>query len=137
MKLKFQIAETTNLDPQILIDRICTMLEKRKYRINSKNGYTVRFDDYAPRLKWRNASRVDEGVFEISITDNTITIRLTYYINLIFELILIPITVLFGAIVNYVTFFIPIGISMMFLSRLISVKQAAKQMIFDVVTLEA
>ena len=136
MKLKYQIAETTNLDPQMLIDGICAMLEKRKYRVINKNGYTVRFDDYALWFKWRNVSRVDGGVFEVRISENGSTISLVYYLNLIVELILIPITLLYSALVNYVAFFMPIVISLMFLSRIISVKQLAKEMINDVTHFE-
>lgn len=91
MKLKFKISQTTDLAPEIIIDRIKAELDQNKYRVLSVTNNSVKFDESPWKLMWnfQAVRRLDGGEFEVSLQDNLTSVTFGYYRSLIAPIIII------------------------------------------------
>jgi len=91
MKLKFKISRATNLNPQIVIDRITKKLDNDNYRILNVTDDTVEFDESPWKIMWnfQAARRLDGGKFEIHESDNLFSITFSYYRSLIAPVVIL------------------------------------------------
>jgi hypothetical protein len=93
MKLRFKISRLTNLDSQIVINRITNELEEKKYRVQNTTNHTVEFDDkHNPwEIMWnfQAAKRFDGGKFEVNFSTGLVTIIFSYYRSLISPIIIL------------------------------------------------
>lgn len=101
MKLKFKIAQSTDLAPQVIVDKIKVKLDKDDYQILNITGDTVEFNDSPWKLMSRSKAfrRLDGGKFEINLKDDSTSVTLSYYLSLI-GVILVLAVLSIGLIAN-------------------------------------
>jgi hypothetical protein len=97
MKIKFQISETSQLEPQAVIDKILLLLKKQNYIIEDRTNSVISFkdDNWEMRSKNTGFRKVDKGSFEVTLANEGTLIRYIYYISFLPEIIITAI-VLFG-----------------------------------------
>ena len=134
MRINFKtITRSTDSEPSILIERILTELDKPWYRIFAQTSTMIIF-----RLNiWRFASRgevfrrIDGGVFKIDSENKTI--KLSFYVSPILEIILFFVALFFGISEDYRIFlFLGSFLAVMFIIRILSVRATAEQIIDDI-----
>jgi hypothetical protein len=84
MKLKFQVSQTTLLDPDTIKGLIMLKLKDEEYRIQDSDKNSIAFDDDPWVMRWnfQLAGRLDGGQFEITPLNDSVLVTLKYYINL-------------------------------------------------------
>jgi hypothetical protein len=85
MKLKYQISQTTDLEPQIIIERIRLKLEYKKYSVVDVTDSSIKFKERPWALMWNFEAvrRLDGGRFEIGVSGNGMSVNLLYYLNIL------------------------------------------------------
>jgi len=137
MKLKGKISRSTNLGPQLIIDRLKKELDDEEYRILAVTDDSLEFDERPWKLMWsfEAVRRFDGGRFEIHNSDNLVVVTFIYYSNLLSTIVaffFVSIIAFFNADyfapLFFASFFI-IAISIHFLR----LKHIAKDMLADIV----
>jgi hypothetical protein len=97
MKIKFQVSQTTNLEPSIIIDRILILLKDKKYRIQEVTDNSITFDDDPWVLRWnfQQIRRLDGGRFEICASDGSKSVSFKCYLDILQTLLLLSAILIF------------------------------------------
>ncbi|NBW35356.1 MAG: hypothetical protein EBR30_10130 [Cytophagia bacterium] len=134
MRIKFKtIIRSTDKEPSILIEKILMELDKPGYQIFAQTPRMVIFTYNIWRFASRSEvfKRIDGGVFNIGSEKKIITFD--FYVSPILEIILTLIAVFFGITEDYHIFlFFAVFIAIMFVIRLISMRNTAIQMMDDI-----
>ena len=141
MKLKYKIAETTELSSETLINRIVSKIQEKKYGIVSVTDSSVSFDDNQRLVvgNWEYARRLHSGNFEIVNNKTSNIVVFEYYPISVFEFVWVGIicAIFTGwGIVNEVYF---AGfLSWIFLGQLLfkhyNLKRIAGEMLTEILT---
>lgn len=51
MQIKFKLTQATHVAPQVVIDKIVSLLEGNDYRVTNRTGSVVEFDDSTWKLR--------------------------------------------------------------------------------------
>jgi len=94
MKLKFKISEPTDIESEIIIKRVVTILEHKKYDLTNITSDVVEFYESPWKLMWNfeAVNRFSGGKFEICSIGGVKSVKFTYYLSvstLIIALIII------------------------------------------------
>jgi hypothetical protein len=91
MKLKFQVSQSTDLQPPVIIERILLKLRDYTYSVIDVADNSVSFKERPWRLmsNIQAARRLDGGQFEIEVSNNRISLCLHYYLDLLPLLLLV------------------------------------------------
>ena len=136
MKLKFKISQTTDLAPEIIIDRIKAELDKNKYRVLSVTNNSVKFDESPWKLMWnfQAVRRLDGGEFKVSLQDNLTSVSFSYYLSLIAPIIIL-IAISIGLITNgeyYAPLFFLLFYAVAVTFQVITLKDVANEVLSEV-----
>jgi len=137
-KIKFQISQTTELDPEIITGLILLKLKDKKYDVLEVTRNNVKFYDnpWVWRWSFQQAERLDGGDFKIDTTDNCTSVTLNYYFNLWPSLIGVSIPVIGTIIAGFydgAAFFIIFILIALSVQALIS-KNVARNMLSAILT---
>jgi len=137
MKLKYKIAQSTDLDTQTLIKKMISKLEDDKYRILSvrENGLTFYDDPWKLMWNFEAARRMNGGSFEIETKDGVQTATFSIYLSLIVPIciLLVLSTILiserqYDAPLFFLAFYI-VGVTI----QMITIRSIAREMLNDVI----
>ncbi|SDP60756.1 hypothetical protein SAMN05428975_2049 [Mucilaginibacter sp. OK268] len=137
MKLKFKISQTTNLAPEIIIDRIKGELDQKKYRVLTMTNSSVKFDESPWKLMWnfQAVRRLDGGEFEVSLQDNLTSVTFSYYLSLIAPIIIL-IAISIGLIKDgeyYAPLFFLLFYVVAVTFQVITLKDVANEMLSEII----
>ena len=137
MKLKFKISQTTDLAPEIIIDRIKAELDQNKYRVLSVTNNSVKFDESPWKLMWnfQAVRRLDGGKFDVSLQDNLTSVTFNYYLSLITP-IMILIVISIGLITNgeyYAPLFFLLFYVVAVTFQVITLKDVANEVLSEII----
>lgn len=134
-RLKYHLTETTNLEPRVLIDRAVLEIQKSDCKIISKTDKIVTFKDDGRGLRFTGSlfRNMDEGTFEINTTGEKMIFKLTHYVSLQVELILIPALILLGLFVDAGLFIFVLGLLIHLIIRIDAMKTLSKRIMMDVI----
>jgi hypothetical protein len=133
MKLKifnYKVTKSTTVDLATITARIISELSKPGYKIISKtkNSIEFKYDIWRVASRSEAFNRIDRGKFEI-ITGEDNLIIFSYYTYSSFEIIAILALVIASILVDYHIFFFVIVFFIVFLSKVVSLKQLADEML--------
>ena len=96
-KLKFKTSQTTNLNTSVIINKILTELRDKKYEIQEVTTESVVFKWNQFRLvpNYKAGYILDGGNFEIIKSDQETVVVLSYFINILYSLIIIAALITF------------------------------------------
>ena len=136
-KIKFTIRQETNLDPQNLKETIVAVLTKSGYKIMRVTDSMIKFDDTGNN-RWslkgeKGFKMIEEGQFEILTSEKRVTIQLTYYFDVFFEIIMLSICLL-GTILGAppVLFIGCSALLIQFLLKISMIKGVANRMLLNI-----
>ena len=138
MKIRYKkTISSANADSHTLINNIIAELDKPGYRIISQTQSCVEFKYKIWRVGSRGEvfNRVDGGTFDIISEGKTIVF--SFYLSPIFEILAISIAAIFGIIQDYHIFIFIIFIAVMFVIRIIAVKNEANRMMGNILNNES
>ena len=105
MKLTLKIEKDTNIDCHDLIDTITSQLKDLRYGMVEKRDSHVTFKDFDKHgmaaLRVDAFSKADSGTFEIIEFEHRRRVKLTYFMSITEEVILIPSLVLIGPFYDF------------------------------------
>ena len=137
MRIRYKkITRSTNTDSHTLINNIIAELDKPGYKIISQTQSCVEF----AYNTWRVGSRaevfstIDGGTFDFASEGKTIVF--TFYISPVFEILTASIAATFGVFQDYHIFIFVIFIAVMFVIRIIAVKNVANRMMENILNNE-
>lgn len=113
---KFQIRRATNLSSKEMLGTTHSLLFENGYRIIRRTDNTISFDNGSTGLTWVSKHeaylRLDKGTFQYITYINQPTIKFTYFISFITELVFLILITFFAIVANYLIFlgFIPFAI---------------------------
>lgn len=115
MKIRFDIKQDVQLQPEVFEEKLIEYLKKNFYRITDKGpGFVIFIDDeYSDRKRYQSDfhTRIGEGKFEFHASGDGTFVKLIYLTPVLYPLILMTIFAAGGA---YVKSFAPILISFAF-----------------------
>ena len=79
--VKYQIAEKTSLDPQVLSERAIAQLQDDGYKIIERDNNKIVFDDSGGPFFKMTGIRLDEGVLEFNECYGITKLKLTYFVK--------------------------------------------------------
>jgi hypothetical protein len=83
-KLKYQLIQTTNLESELLIERMQLVLNDKGYRLINITNDSVKFDTNPWKFEWNfSPTTLDGGEFKITASNDERTIHLDYYFNIL------------------------------------------------------
>jgi hypothetical protein len=140
IKLRFQVSQSTNHEPPIIIDSILLKLKDKKYNVIDVTDSSVKFKErpWVIMSNFRATMRLDGGRFEIGVSDNGMLVSLHYYYNLLTILLALTILEIFtisdgvyeGSIFFALFFFISSII------QIVISKGVAKRMLSEIVNVK-
>jgi len=137
-RLKFQTSQTTQLDKTIILEKIITKLNDKKYEVLEVKDDVITFGRPFFELMWRHEAPyiLDGGSFNVIALEKEKTVVLNYYINTFFPLLV------FGAFITFIliqefyeglfffgAFFLITGLIQFFTS-----KNVGKKLLNDILT---
>lgn len=137
MRIRYKkIRRSTNVDSKTLITNIIAELGNPGYRIVTQTQSCVQFEYSTWGIGSRTEvfSTVDGGTFDFSSEGKTIVF--TFYISPIFEILATSIAAIFGIFQDYYIFIFAIFIALMFVIRIIAVKDVANRMMENILNNE-
>lgn len=89
-KLKFQTSQTTHLDDAIILEKIVTILNNKKYEVLEIKGNSVTFGRPFFELVWNHEVPyiLDGGNFMIEKSESETIVVLDYFIKTLYPLII-------------------------------------------------
>ena len=135
MQLKRQISAQTTLDADMIKLKIITELKEADYKIEQIIGTTIPFNNrgWEIKLNGTQASKVDEGMFEIAALENNKNITLTYCLSLNYVLAQLAIVVIISFWFGFVVLFLAGGLIVFTLIRLLVTKIGCEEMLKRIV----
>ncbi|MEO6977254.1 MAG: hypothetical protein ABI113_02715 [Mucilaginibacter sp.] len=112
MKIKSNIKQEVQLQPEVLEEKIIEYLKKNYYRITDRGpGFVIFIDDeYSERKIARSDfhTRIGEGKFQFHVTQQGTFVKLIYLTPILYPLFLMTLFAAFGA---YIKSFGPLLVS--------------------------
>ncbi|HTD39052.1 MAG TPA: hypothetical protein VK671_00425 [Mucilaginibacter sp.] len=131
MKIKYQISETSRLEPQVIMDKALIQLNAQHYIIENKADNIISFkdDNWQIRSKGTGFRKVDKGSFEITPLNEGSLIRYTYYVSFLPETVITTILVILSFTQSYFIILIDLPFLIQLGVRIYTLKDVSKQMI--------
>ncbi len=141
MNIKFKAEQTSELEIDVLFDRILAELRQLEYRIKSKTTQVIKFDDGADfsddfKLvsRFELGKRMHKGCFELIDSNEVRTIKLIYYKSINFEVFFLSIITMFAIIENWFISLMGLAIIIQFLFFATMTKDMNKKMLDRITT---
>ncbi len=137
-KLKFQASQITDFDSPIIIDKIITTLQNKKYQISEVTDKGIKFGFNPFKLAWNFKAPyiLDEGCFEIIKSDQGTVVILNYSINILYFFLFLTTFIIFLLIQN--EYFVMLFFSIVFLiigvSQYTITQNVGKELLKEVLT---
>ncbi len=138
LKLKYNIEQTTHLDPKAVIGLLVSKLKEKEYKILEEADYSLTFYSNPWELRWnfQPIIALDGGNVEIGISNNSNVITFSYYLDffpvMVWSSLFIIVTIVdrqYEATLFFVCFY--------FITNVISIiraKWAAKKILRDILS---
>jgi hypothetical protein len=136
-KIKFTLQQETDLDALILKENIIKALTESGYKVISSIDSTITFDNTGNN-SWnlrgeKGFKMMEEGKFDILTSEKGTTVRLTYYFDAFFGVLLLPFILLGGIFRVSPAFFIGSVLLIQALIKIYMIKGVAKRMLWDII----
>jgi hypothetical protein len=131
MKIKFQVSETSLLEPQVLIDKMLLVLKKQNYIIENTTSNIISFRDDNWEMRSKNAvfRKVDKGVFEVAPTNEGSLIKYIYYVSFLPEIIITTIILVGFFALSHLVLLIALPLWIQLGVRIYTLKDVSEQML--------
>jgi hypothetical protein len=134
-KIKFQISKESQLEPQVLMDKIASQLMMQSYIITDRNINAISFtdDNWQFRSKHESFKKIDEGDFKIIVFEKNMLIKFTYYISFLPELLITSILLFFGFLQSFFILIIAVPLLIQLVFRIDKLKKVSEELILSIV----
>jgi hypothetical protein len=136
LKIKYNIARTTNLAPKAVIGLLVSNLKEKEYKIleETEDGLTFYNNPWMPRWNFQRTIVLDGGNVEIDISNNSTLISFSYYLDF-FPVLLIVSLLLISTIIDRhydATLFFVCAYSVFSVISIIRAKWEAKKILREI-----
>jgi hypothetical protein len=138
MKIKYHISGTADVQPNVISERILSVLNKPGYVILEKTGETIMYKDNIWRIGSRSDvfGRVDGGRFEINTEGKVVVVNFDYYVSLFFWILFLVFFTFFALTKDIHILYVIPGILVLFYFKVVNVKSTAKGMMKRILKVE-
>ncbi|AYL97728.1 hypothetical protein [Mucilaginibacter celer] len=129
----FRAGTWTLLPPEVILENITGELIASGYRITSQTDNIIKFDyngNYRFNDRIQPFKMLEEGVFEVSSTENKSIIKLIYYVDMTADIALILLCIFCACITtSWEPLILAVGMGLLLLLRIYSVKNVAAKLL--------
>jgi len=137
-RLKYEISQSTRLDPDIVRQKTISELREDKYRITQQTDERITFDNSGPprfEMRGASASKLQTGILELMATEEN-TVKLTYFVSYKYILLALAVILILAYLYSVIMLVLGAFLIITFGIELVRQKSNAEELIARILKAE-